>query len=136
MLLVIDASIGIKWFIREDHSDTALIILENLLTDPNRFGVPELFFFELAHTFNRLIPRPTQIQLSLLNRIVNSPMRRFSMTAELVSGIAHFQAKGLSGYDSAYLALAKSVKGRWITADVKAHRKVGDSELCRLISDF
>ena len=67
MVEVIDASVAIKWFINEGGHEKALSILEKVLVKPSDFAVPELFYFELSHTFNRLIPSPTEKQIEQMN---------------------------------------------------------------------
>ena len=61
-------------------------------------------------------------------------MNRFSMSTEMCSGIGYFQSLGLSGYDAAYVTLAKEVKGIWLTFDGKAHKKIASLKLSRCLS--
>ncbi len=124
MVRVVDASVGIKWFVREPGSDVALSLLREILDRPGAFAVPELFYYELIHVHFRLFPNPSAAHSSILGRILTLGLTRFSMTPQLAEETAHFQKLGLSGYDGAYAALAKSLKGRWITADRKAYARV------------
>jgi len=133
MVRVIDASVAIKWFVQEPGSNRALDILKEVLEKPERFVVPELFFFELANIVNRLFPKLSELQQNLLNQLLNLGIQRFSMSAELLDGIKLFQANGLSGYDAAYVALAKSVNGKWITFDKKAHVMIKKFELSEVL---
>jgi predicted nucleic acid-binding protein len=124
MVRVIDASVAIKWLVREDGSDKALEVLKDVVSAPAGFAVPELFYFELAHVFHRLFPHASEKQASLLAGILSLGLHRFSMTADLLAEMRFFQKKGLSGYDSAYVALAKMLQGRWVTFDRQAHGRV------------
>lgn len=133
MVKVVDASVAIKWFVEEDGSDVALDILSTILNKPEEFAVPELFFFELANIINRLFPQLSEVQESLLRQLLNIGISRFSMSTELLDGIKLFQTHGLSGYDAAYVALAKSLKGRWITFDYKAHKAIQKFKLSELL---
>lgn len=133
MVKIIDASVAIKWFVSERGQDAALGILKDLLDDPSEFAVPELFYFELANVFNRLVPNPNKGQIEVLSTVLSLGMHRFSMTRELSDQIRHFQARGLSGYDAAYVALAKIVKGRWLCFDKKAHQKIKHLGLSTLL---
>lgn len=135
MVRVVDASVGIKWFIKEDHSEQALECLQELFIGPESFAVPELFFFELVHTFNRLVASPNSTHLELLEMILVLPVRRFSMTSEMMREMKYFQNRGLSGYDAAYIALAKLTNGRWLTADKKAYKLVANEKLSMLLGD-
>ena len=79
-----------------------------------------------------MFPNFSVTQESLLNQVLHLGLVRFSMNSELLDGIKFFQSKGLSGYDASYAALAKILKGKWVTFDGKAHKVIqryGVSEL-------
>jgi predicted nucleic acid-binding protein len=134
MVQVIDTSIAIKWFVREEGQDAAFQILEKMLTSPGHFAVPELFYFELANVFNRLIPHPNPGQLEVFDQLINLGIHRFVMTSELAKEIRIFQKMGLSGYDATYVGLAKILKGVWLSFDKTAHRKIAHLKLSRLLT--
>lgn len=129
---ILDASVLIKCFIQEQGTDEALGLLEEVLRDPHLFIVPELVFFELANILNRLIPVEDD-RNELFHVLINSPLPRTTLTVELAKGLRRFQSMGLSGYDSAYVALAELVGGVWITADTKAHKIIEHLGLSRLL---
>ena len=134
MVRVVDASVGIKWFLVEEGQDRALKVLQEILAKPGDFAVPELFFFELAHVFHRTVPGATAEQLALLEQILLLGVPRFGMTPELFRETRKVQELGLSGYDAAYVGLATLLSARWLTFDRKAHALVehlGVSELLR-----
>lgn len=133
MVDVIDASVAIKWFINEPGRDSALEFLEKLLANPNNFAVPELFYFELSHVFNRLISSPSDKQIERFNFISILGIQRFSFTPEVFKLQIEFQKYGLSGYDASYVAVAKLTNGKWITFDVNAHRKIEKYHLSVLL---
>ena len=135
MVQIIDTSVAIKWFVVERGKEEALVVLEKLLESPKHFAVPELFYFELSHVFNRLIPSPRAEQLELFQEVLRLSLHRCVMTAELVEKIRHFQKLGLSGYDAAYVGLAKILKGTWLTFYGKAHRKIASLKLSRLLGE-
>ena len=133
MVRIIDASVAIKWFVKEEGREKALVILEEILEKPTLFAVPELFYFELTHVFNRLILSPSKTQFQFLSQVVQLGIHRFSMNTELLSEISSFQGLGLTGYDSAYVGLAKLLKGKWITCDEKAHNVVAHLKLSEVL---
>ncbi len=134
MVEVLDASVAIKWFVKEPGRETALEVLANILANPKKFYVPELFFFELANIFNKLLPHASAQQRSLLEKTFDLGIERFSLTSELLHELTAFQKLGLSGYDAAYVALAKMMKGQWITFDAKVHKKIASLNLSRLLT--
>lgn len=134
MVQIIDTSVAIKWFVREENQKEALEVLARLVESPHLFAVPELFYFELTNVFNRLIPHPNTGQLEVLNQILSLAIQRFVMTQELFTLTRDFQALGLSGYDAVYVALAKMVKGVWVTFDDRAYQKIKHLHLSRLLT--
>jgi predicted nucleic acid-binding protein len=134
-IIVIDASVAIKFFIEEEESDKADLVLTEIINKPDDFVVPELFFFELANTLNRIITDDTDPRLKLLGELSNMGLIRIPFSPVLASDIRKFQTLGLSGYDSAYLAVASLVGGIWLTADKKAHNKVSALGISRMLED-
>lgn len=133
MVRIIDPSVAIKWFVQEEGREMALLVLQELLESPESFAVPELFFFELAHVFNRILPKPTPKQLALFEQLFDVLLPRFAMTVELSQELRHLQRKGLSGYDAAYVALAKQLQGKWLTFDRRAHTQIARLHLSQLL---
>ena len=134
MVRVIDASVALKWFVDEPGTNQALTILQEVIDTPSSFAVPELFYFELVHVFHRLVPRPSDVQRTLLEQVCLFGLERFSMTPELLRETHLLQRVGLSGYDAAYAGLAKLLKGKWVTFDSKAHRLLASQHLSLLLT--
>lgn len=133
MVRIIDCSVAIKWFVAESGRAEAMAILRDVMEKPENFAVPELFYFELAHSFYRVLPKPTSEHMELCEQLLCFGIHRFSMTRELIHEIRAFQKLGLSGYDGAYVALAKLTKGKWVTCDEKAHKRIQHLNLSQLL---
>ncbi|HXK60957.1 MAG TPA: hypothetical protein PLP42_13795 [Acidobacteriota bacterium] len=86
MVRIIDASIGIKWFVEEKGRETALGLLANVLAKPSNFAVRELFFFELIHVFHRVLPNANDTQLALLEKVLILGIPRFSDDPGIAAG--------------------------------------------------
>ncbi len=113
---VVDASVVIKWFVPEIHSDAA----RRLLDGPHEFVAPDLLFAETANTIWKKVRRGEltaehgQRLVADIGRIaVDSIPSR--LLAEDAHALAH--ATGRTVYDSLYLALAVRLDTRMITAD-------------------
>ena len=134
--VVVDASVLVKCFIKEDGSDIALEVLGGMFESPGRFIVPELIFNELANILKRHIDSDGDARLGMFEALLRSPVQRAPVTVELTRAIRRFQKLGLSGYDSAYVALAEYCGGIWLTADTKAHRTVEQLRLSMLLDAY
>lgn len=133
MAKIIDASVAIKWFVTEAGHDRAMQLLSEIVQRPRQFAVPELFFFELIHVFHRVLPQATPQQINLLEQVMVFGWQRFVMTPALLKETRRFQSLGLSGYDGSYVALAKQLHGRWVTADQKAHDRIAHLRLSEML---
>jgi predicted nucleic acid-binding protein len=113
---VVDASVVIKWFVPEIHSDAA----RRLLTRSHEYFAPDLLFAETANTIWKKIRRGEltaergQELVEDISRIAVEavPCRFLGEDAHALANVT-----GRNVYDSMYLALAIRLKTRMITAD-------------------
>ncbi|HSG40443.1 MAG TPA: type II toxin-antitoxin system VapC family toxin [Thermoanaerobaculia bacterium] len=125
---VVDASVAIKWFVPEIHSDAA----ERLLTDKLELWVPDFIWAEFG---NILLKKWRQGEISLEKaRFILGAFRYFSLKAYSSEALAdaaweiasQFQR---SFYDSLYLALAVQQGYRMVTADRRLYNALQSSRV-------
>ncbi len=124
MIWVIDASVALRWFIEEEAHPHADEVLKELLSRPQTFAVPELFAFEVYAVLQRLHPSGLEAFIKGLIPILQGGLFRQPMTEKLAAIADRFVRLGLTGYDACYAALAKDMRGTWLTFDQKAHRMI------------
>lgn len=129
MIWVIDASVAVRWFIKQESHPHADLVLEKMLSHPERFAVPELFCFEVHTVLSRMHPKGTEVFLKGMLPVLNCGIFRYPMTERLALKASAFIDKGLSGYDACYAALAKELKGVWLTFDDRAHELIKGSRV-------
>ena len=129
MIWVIDASVAVRWFIEQEIHPHADLVLERMLSHPERFAVPELFCFEVYAVLCRIHPQGAEVFLKGMIPVLNCGILRYPMTESLALQASVFINKGLTGYDACYAALAKKLKGMWLTFDEKAHRLIKKNKL-------
>jgi len=122
-VLVIDASIAVKLFLPEDHSDRAVKIFSMLNAKPPALiFVPELFFIECANVFRSRykLGGMTSVEAKRAFEILCSfPLQSLS-TAELSSMALDLALRhDISVYDACYLAASIHLNARLLTADKK-----------------
>ena len=115
-LFVVDASVVVKWFVPEIHSDEARCLL--LL--PHEYVAPDLLFAEAANTIWKKVRRE-ELTAEDGQRLV-ADIRQIAVEtvacralAEDAHVLAH--ATGQTVYESMYVALAARLDTRVITAD-------------------
>jgi predicted nucleic acid-binding protein len=115
-VFVVDASVVVKWFVPEIHSDAA----RRLLVLPHEYIAPDLLFAETANTIWKKIRREEltaeegQELVADIGRVAveTVPCRALAEDAHALAN-----ATGRTVYDSMYVALAVRLNTRSITAD-------------------
>jgi predicted nucleic acid-binding protein len=125
-LQILDASIAIKWFLVDEPGRAeALGILDQVRDAPARFAVPELFFNEMLAVLARLLGADGAAVRRYLDALQNLGLERIGNGRDLLARAADLACGyGLGGYDAVYAASAQLTGGRWLTADLKAHRRI------------
>ena len=124
MIWIIDASVAVKWLIEEEAHPHADEVLKGIIDDPKRFAVPELFGFEVLSVLLRIHSDGLGAFLKGILPLLQFGIFRQPMTGHLARLTSRFVQLGLTGYDACYAALAKDLKGIWLTFDKRAHRLI------------
>jgi predicted nucleic acid-binding protein len=120
MKIVIDASIGVKWFSckDEDNIDLALQIRDLKLKSEIEVTVPDLFFFE---TMNALLKKKSftgEIIHFSLETLYRMNLNIIYPDKEIIDNTIDIAGKSkLTFYDSLYIATAMSRQALLITED-------------------
>ena len=115
---VVDASVGIKWFLPEIHSEAAgrLPLLNASL------HVPAFFHLELGNILSKRIRRDElapEEGKAILNELQRLPLQKHSNERLMNSAFVLAMQTRRSFYDCLYLALAEALDGQVVTADRK-----------------
>jgi len=135
MMWVIDASVALRWFLKDEAHPSADAVLEKVVEDPCLFAVPELFAFEVYAVLLRLHPDGLRVFRKGIIPLLQGGILRHPMTEELAVNANRFSKKGLTGYDACYAALASDLKSCWLTFDKKAHQRIKVEEISCLLSE-
>ena len=135
MIWIIDASIALRWLIKDEAHVHADKVLEKLIDDPNKFAVPELFAYEVFSVLLRIHPRRLLAFRKGIIPILQMGIFRQPMTETIAVKANRFVKLGLTGYDACYAALAQDLKGMWLTFDKKAHESIRDEKISCLLEE-
>jgi predicted nucleic acid-binding protein len=123
---VVDASVGVKWYLAEPYSDLARRLVQGRGFSRHRLQVPDLFFAECANILWKRLRRE-ELEREEVDRIAESltalPFLIHPHAALMQPALAIAASTDRSAYDSFYLALAIRERTVLITAD----RRLWDS---------
>lgn len=136
-MIVLDASVALKWYVQEEDTDKALEILHAHVQENLELNFPDLVFYEIANAV-RYSPskNPKDIEdiLKSFGALrVNVVIPTVDMLAE--AGSIAFR-HGISVYDAIYVALANELGCEFVTADEKLFRKIRSLKCARLLSKY
>ena len=121
--LVVDASVAIKWFLPEIHSDGARLILESKWD----LWAPEYIWAEFGSTLRKKI-RLEEVTVEeaedILKDFMRFPIQTHGSKLLLNSAWGLAKISGATIYDSLYLALAKVRECSLVTADNKFYHAI------------
>jgi predicted nucleic acid-binding protein len=113
---VVDASVVIKWFVPEVHSDAARRLLER----SHQYVAPDLLYAETANAIWKKVRRgelSREYGQRLVADIGRAAVETVSCRALATGAHALATEVGRTVYDAMYLALAVQLETRMITAD-------------------
>jgi len=130
--LVLDASVGVKWFSARDEASLAqaLAIRDAHIDGQALIVVPDLFFYEVANaiTQKKSIP-PEAVQSAVANMFVLG-VTAISIDRELLDAAVMLSRRlDITVYDSIYIAVALQRHCPLVTANPRHQRQGLDCEV-------
>lgn len=125
-MVVVDASVVLRWFVQQDGHEQAVQWLHRFVTDPALLIAPDLLRFEVHGALARLTPkrdpgwarrsfqRFDRIGIRMVNTDATLFDRALALSAELRIG----------GCDAVYVAHAEALGVPWLTGDRRVLRRL------------
>lgn len=132
MTLVVDASVAVKWFVREQDTEQA----RQLLTIPDSLIAPDWLLVEAASTFWKKIKRSELLVIHAERHLDEMPnfFEQLYPSAPLVAKAFSWSLRlKHSVYDCIYLALALQESCKLVTADAKFAEVVSSAGLSDIV---
>ena len=120
--LVLDASVGVKWFSARAESflDQAIDIREAHLSNRLTIMVPDLFYYEVANAIvHKKFFQPEIVQ-NAISALYSLDLQNTLMDRDLMHhSIEIARQNSLTVYDACYMALAQRFSAPLVTANPK-----------------
>ena len=133
-MIVLDASVVVKWFSEEEYTDKALQIRRKFLNGEESIVIPDLLLYELANSlrynrdFNSIDVKDALASIFDMHIDIIVPI------SELVrSAITLAFDHNITIYDAFYVALAKESSLNLITADDKLYKRTSKLKFVKFI---
>lgn len=117
-MVVLDASVVVKWFQKEEGSELALEFENRHITGEEVIFAPDLLFYEIANVFCFKKSIDTEIAESAFDILAKIGIQIFSVTPLEMKSILRFAKRyDITVYDALYTALAEKLECNFVTAD-------------------
>jgi predicted nucleic acid-binding protein len=118
--LVVDASVAAQWFVPDNHTAEALMVLRHVPS----LAAPELLYAEVANTLWKRVQRgeltPTEAD-ALFDALLTVPIDTYPSSLLLPVAWETATRAGITVYDGLYVALAHHLRAPLATADKRLY---------------
>ena len=124
-MIVVDASVAIKWFKQDENSQEADFYLNAHLSGRETIFIPILFMYEVANAlfFSKRLDAAEVRQI--LDSLIHLNLIAVAPDTDLLNASVDIaETYKLSVYDASYLALAQKLNCAFVTADKKMFEKI------------
>jgi len=124
---VVDACVGIKWYVPEIHKDAAL----RLHNPTYRLHVPAFFLLELGNIVCKKLRRgeiSLEVSELIINEVQNVSLEWHQDEPLFPKAFQIANETGRSLYDCLYLSLAVSLDAQMVTADLRFYDALKDGD--------
>jgi predicted nucleic acid-binding protein len=133
LIIVPDASLGVKWYVPESDSDAAARLLDRRF----ELHAPSYFFTEAASVLQRKVAVDRTLSelegLDVFRLLQTVPMTVDPTEAILEDAFRHGVRYRRPLYDSLYLVLAAAMGGRLVTGDRRLYNGIHGGPLDHLV---
>ncbi len=136
-VFVLDASIVIKWFSEEEYTDKALELRDDFSKGDIELVVPDLMLYEVSNAL-RYNPDFNETDVSeAVGTLYDIGISIIVPNREVINSALNLAYEHkITVYDAYYVALAKEINFKLITADRKLYLKIKDLKFVKYIDEI
>jgi len=139
--VVVDANVLVKWFVPEDYSDLATVIMNDHLYGVVTIVAPSYAILEFTNTLRKYVVKGILSESDAINALrllKKMEVEYVPITFDVVEeALSYAFEKGITVYDAYYILLAKKYDAKMYTADEKLLKRIGrEEESVKHIKDY
>lgn len=124
-MIVLDASVVIKWFQEEGDSEKARVFENKHINGEEVVVVPDLLLYEATNVLRYKKNLTEEEGLKALHILTGMELQAFTFSPwELKEAFSFARLCDVSVYDALYVILAKHLHCEFVTADEKLYQKL------------
>lgn len=124
-MIVLDASVVVKWFQEESDSEQALYFEKLHVNGEETIAVPDLLFYEVASVFCHKKGVTNEAADAALDTLAQMEIRTFTFSPLEMKEVFRFaRTYAISVYDAIYAVLAQKLGCSFVTADRMLYNKL------------
>ena len=136
-MIILDASVVVKWFSEEEYTEKALAIRERIRMGEERVIVPDLILYELANALKYNPNFDANDVSDALTSIFDMDLEIVTPIPEIINlAVALAFDYNITVYDAFYIALAKDLELTFITADRRLCERVRGLDYVEFIGEM
>ena len=136
-MIILDASVVVKWFSEEEYTDKALEIRERIRMGEEKVVVPDLLLYELANALKYNSNFDANDVSDALTSIFDMDMDIVTPIPETINSAVTLAFEyNITVYDAFYVALAKETELTFITADRRLCERVSNLDFVKFIENI
>ena len=135
--VVVDASVAVKWFVEEEYTREAVLLLSAYRDALVDLAAPSLLPYEVLNTLKYSAALGEDELKEIMKALEDLQITLHPLEGAYASrAIEVAMRKGITVYDASYVALAEILQATLYTADERLIRKTRGLGYVRHIGDF
>ena len=138
-VLVVDASVAIKWYVEEEYREQALNLRRDYYDGRVALVSQPLLFYEVANALRYHVALSSSDVMNSIDSLLDMQLDLLTPMREVLDAAVDLAFdEGVTIYDAVYLALAEYLGSKVVTADEKLLEKLsgGRKKIIQLIKDY